>query len=445
MWTVVFWLISVNSLNKLHLFCRQNDFLVIDKDNIMRKTLFAAATCATVLWTGCSKSESVTVTIANPLAIERTGEMVEIPVNDIYTQLNLSDTAQFVIYDEKAQEVPYQLTYDEKVIFPVSIASKASVNYTVQQGTPSLVNAVVYGRCYPERLDDIAWENDRAAYRAYGPALQKSGEKAYGYDVFTKSVEELVVEDRYAMELDSASRAEIKALREAGKKEEADSLSRAISYHIDHGNGMDCYAVGPTLGGGTAALMPDSAIVYPYCYKDYEILDNGPLRFTVKLVFNPLVVKNDSNVVETRIIQLDKGSQLNKTTVSYEYLTQTTPVAAGLVLHAANPEGYAYDAAKGYISYADPTTNAEAGNGIVYVGAVFPASVQTTTQLFEKPVGDALGHVLGISTYEPGNDFVYYWGSGWSKYGFEKAEDWNNYLKDYAEKVRNPLVVTVQK
>ena len=376
----------------------------------MRKTLFAAAACATVLWTGCSKSESVTVTIANPLAIERTGEMVEIPVNDIYTQLNLSDTAQFVIYDEKAQEVPYQLTYDEKVIFPVSIASNASVNYTVQQGTPSMVNAVVYGRCYPERLDDIAWENDRAAYRAYGPALQKSGERAYGYDVFTKSVEELVVEDRYAMELDSASRAEIKALREAGKKEEADSLSRAISYHIDHGNGMDCYAVGPTLGGGTAALMPDSAIVYPYCYKDYEILDNGPLRFTVKLVFNPLVVKNDSNVVETRIIQLDKGSQLNKTTVSYEYLTQATPVAAGLVLHAANPEGYAYDAAKGYISYADPTTNAQAGNGIVYVGAVFPASVQTSTQLFEKPVGDALGHVLGISTYEPGNDFVYYWG-----------------------------------
>ena len=98
-----------------------------------------------------------------------------------------------------------------------------------------------------------------------------------------------------------------------------------------------------------------------------------------------------------------------------------------------------------FFPYADPTTNAEAGNGIVYVGAVFPASVQTTTQLFEKPAGDALGHVLGISTYEPGNDFVYYWGSGWSKYGFEKAEDWTNYLKDYAEKVRNPLVVTVQK
>lgn len=143
----------------------------------MRKTLFAIAACAAGLLAGCSKSESVTVTISNPLGMERVGEMVEIPVDDIYKQLNLSDTAQFVIYDEKAQEVPYQLTYDDKVIFPVSIASNASVNYTIQQGTPALVNAVVYGRYYPERLDDIAWENDRAAYRAYGPALQKSGEK----------------------------------------------------------------------------------------------------------------------------------------------------------------------------------------------------------------------------------------------------------------------------
>lgn len=409
----------------------------------MRKTLFAVA--AIVLLAGCSKSESITVTISNPLDMERSGEMVEVSVDDIYRQLNLADTAQFVIYDEKAQEVPYQLTYDDKVIFPVSIMSNASVNYTIQQGTPSIVNAVVYGRYYPERLDDIAWENDRAAYRAYGPALQKSGEKAYGYDVFTKSVEDLVVEDRYAMELDSMAWAQINALREAGKKEAADSLQRTISYHVDHGNGMDCYAVGPTLGGGTSALMPDSTLVYPYCYKDYEILDNGPLRFTVKLVFNPLVVKNDSNVIETRIIQLDKGSQLNKTTVTYDYLTQATPVAAGLVLHAANPKGYVCDASAGYISYADPTTEPNSDNGIVYVGAVFPEAVQTRVQLFDKPVGDALGHVLGICNYESGNEFVYYWGSGWSKYGFAKADDWNNYLKEYAQKVRNPLTVTIQK
>ena len=37
--------------------------------------------------------------------------------------------------------------------------------------------------------------------RAYGPALQATGEKAYGYDVFTKRVPEPVVEDRYDGEL----------------------------------------------------------------------------------------------------------------------------------------------------------------------------------------------------------------------------------------------------
>ena len=105
---------------------------------------------------------------------------------------------------------------------------------------------------------------------------------------------------------------------------------------------MDCYAVGPTLGGGTAALFPDSTIVYPYCYKDCEILDNGPLRFTAKLVYNPLVVKGDSSVIETRIISLDKGSQLNKTVVSFDNLQEITPVVTGIVLHKQNPMGYRF-------------------------------------------------------------------------------------------------------
>ena len=333
--------------------------------------------------------------------------MVEIPITQIYQRLHLPDTAQLVIYNEQAQEIPYQLTYDDQLIFPASVSANASCNYTIQQGTPSQVTTTVFGRQYPERLDDIAWENDRAAYRAYGPALQKTGEKAYGYDVFTKSTENLVVEDRYALELDSASWAQ---------------------------NGMDCYAVGPTLGGGTSALMPDSSIVYPYCYKEYEILDNGPLRFTVKLTFNPLIIKNDSNVIETRIIQLDKGSQLNKTTVTYANLSQPTPVTGGLVIHAANPEGYSHSAEEGYTAYADPTTDAKADNGIVYVGAVFPDSdLETKVQLFDKPIGDALGHVLGVCTYQPNDTFVYYWGSGWSKYGFPSDKDWTDYLKSFSQ------------
>lgn len=410
----------------------------------MKKFLLAFA-CVAASYSCTDEQQAVTVTITNPLNMERSGEMVEVSAEEVFRKLNLPDTAQLVVYDDKAQEVPYQLTYDDKLIFPASVAAQATVGYTIQEGEPMLVNTVVYGRQYPERADDVAWENDRAAYRAYGPALQRSGEKAYGYDVFTKNTEELVVEDRYRMELDSASWAAIHALQQAGKKAEADSLRQTISYHVDHGNGMDCYAVGPTLGGGTSALMPDGKLIYPYCYNECEVLDNGPLRFTVKLVYNPLVIKNDSNVVETRIIQLDKGSQLNKTTVNYAYLTVETPLATGLVIHAAHPKEYVCNAEKGYIAYADPTTEPNADNGTVYVGAVFPYPVtEAKAELFDAPVGDALGHVLAISPYAPDDDYVYYWGSGWSKYGFAAPEDWTNYLENFAAKVRNPLQVTIE-
>jgi len=389
----------------------------------MRKIFLAVATVLVMF--SCSQKEPVTVTVTNPLPIDRNGEMVEISMAEITSKLQLPDTAQVVVWDENGREVSCQVTYDDMLIFPVSVKGDASAVYTIVEGTPQPVDVVACGRQYPERLDDMAWENDRAAYRAYGPALQEKGELAFGYDIWTKSVSEPVVEDRYDGE-----------------------LNRGISYHVDHGNGMDCYAVGPTLGGGTAALFPDSTIVYPYCYKDCEILDNGPLRFTAKLVYHPLVVKGDSGVVETRIISLDKGSQLNKTVVSYSGLSEITPVVAGIVLHKQNPSGYGFDANAGYICYADSTQNAHNNNGVIYVGAVFPANVQTAVRLFSEDErlerGGALGHVLGVSMYEPGGEYVYYWGSGWSKHGFAADTDWTRYLENYAQCVRNPLVVAMK-
>ncbi len=396
------------------------------------------------LMASCTQEKGVTVSVSNPLKIDRVEEIVEVSADDILGKLKLDETEEFVITDENNAEVPYQLTADNKIIFPVTVKSEATTSYNIIKGQPSHINTLVYGRQYPERLDDIAWENDKAAYRAYGPALQQTGEKAYGYDVFTKSVSELVVEDRYAMDLDPDTRAMIKQLREEGKKAEADSLANAISYHIDHGNGMDCYAVGPTLGGGTAALMSDSAIVYPYCYRNFEILDNGPLRFTVKLEYNPLTIDGDTTVVETRLIQLDKGSHLNRTTVSYTSLKKDYPIGVGLVLHEAFPDRYSMNQEGGYIAYSDPTTEPKSDNGIIYMGAVFPNALELAkVQLFDKPVSGAIGHVLGINTYQPGDEFEYYWGSAWSKCGFDD-ERWNSYLEEYAMKVRNPLIVAVK-
>lgn len=402
--------------------------------------LAATAAC----FVGCSQPQVLNVSVKNPTAQVRSGEMTEIAAQTVYEKLDLKDVDQFVIYDDEGKEIPYQLTYDEKVVFPVDVDSMKTATYTIQKGEPGMVNTLVFGAQYPDWQDDLAWENDKVAFRAYGPDVQSRGQKAYGYDIFTKNVSELVMEYRYSLILNPETWKTIRELRQKGMKEMADSIDRSISYHVDHGTGMDCYQVGPTLGAGTAALMDGSSIIYPYCYKNFEILDNGPLRFTMKLEFTPLVAKADSNVVETRIIQLDKGSYLNKTTVSYENLNDKMNIAVGLVIHKPFADRYKFNAKEGYMAYADPTQNVNNNNGIIYVGAVFPKAMQDAkVQLFEEAQDAALGHVLGVNEYFPGDDFVYYWGNGWSKSGFETDEEWVDYLKCYAQRVRTPLIVEI--
>ena len=393
----------------------------------------------------CNDSKTVTVTVTNPLAMERSNEMVEVSMETITNRLGLADTAQIVVLDADGQQVPYQITYDGKVIFPATIAANGAATYTIQTGTPEAFDVKACGKCYPERMDDMAWENDLVAFRAYGPALQAKGERGFGYDLFTKyNTTEPILEAMYAKELNKETRAKIAELKKTDPKAAAE-LSRERSYHIDHGYGMDCYAVGPTLGAGVAALMVNDSIIYPWCYKNQEILDNGPLRFTVKLEFTPLTVKGDSTVVETRLITLDAGSHLNRTAVSYSNLKETLPIVAGIVLH--EPDGAVVaDAANGYITYVDPTTGPD--NGKIFMGAAVPTVVKDAkTVLFseqeKKERNNADGHVLAVSDYEPGSEYVYYWGFAWDKADIKTADAWNRYMADFDQKVRNPLTIKV--
>ena len=410
------------------------------------KKIFILLAAALAGFASCADSKPVmTVTVTNPLALGRTGEMVEIPMNEVVDRLKLADTAQIVVLDSDGQQVAYQVTYDEKVIFPATVAANGKSVYTIQPGTPETFNVVACGKYYPERLDDIAWENDLGGYRAYGPALQARGERGFGYDIFTKyNTAEPVLEGMYEKELSKELRDKIAELQKTDPKA-ASELRRSISYHIDHGFGMDCYAVGPTLGCGTSALMAGDTIIYPYCYRTQEILDNGPLRFTVKLEFNPLVVRGDSNVVETRIISLDAGSYLNKTVISYTNLKEAMPVVTGLVLR--EPDGVVTaDAENGYITYVDPTTERDGSSGKIFVGAAFPAPVkEAKTVLFsekeKKERGGADGHVLAISEYEPGSEYTYYWGSAWNKAAIKTIDVWNKCMAEYAQKLHAPLSV----
>ena len=46
----------------------------------------------------CNDSRTVTVTVTNPLAMERSNEMVEVSMETVTDRLGLADTAQIVVF-----------------------------------------------------------------------------------------------------------------------------------------------------------------------------------------------------------------------------------------------------------------------------------------------------------------------------------------------------------
>ena len=111
------------------------------------KKIFILAAAALMGFVSCADSkQSMTVTVTNPLALERTDEMVEVPMGDVVAKLKLADTAQIVVLGEDGQQVPYQVTYDEKVVFPATVKANGTATYTIQSGTPDPYNVVACGR-----------------------------------------------------------------------------------------------------------------------------------------------------------------------------------------------------------------------------------------------------------------------------------------------------------
>ena len=365
-------------------------------------------------------------------------QVIELNAAHIFQRLGIQGGRQFIVFDPAHLEVPYQLTSDGKVLVQAGVRPHSELHLTIERGTPKNYPTVCYGRIYPERKDDFAWENDRTAYRVYGPALQRTGERSFGTDVWTKNTPDLVVEQRYWIE-DVVMMPLVEKLRKEDRQR-GDSLYRLNSYHNDHGRGMDIYKVGATLGCGAPALVVDGELKYPYCFNRYEILDNGPLRFAVHLIYNKVEVAGDS-VTEHRIILLDKGSNFCRATVSYEGLTRPVQLATGVVIHSEDKQSVRLGS--DYVQYADPTENPAVHNCQLFVATLYPQGVTRTEQrLFPYPQGGSEGHALGIQDNYKGEPFTYYFGSAWSKNDVRTQQEWQQRVDWTLRQLRQPLIIT---
>ncbi len=348
-------------------------------------------------------------------------EVVEVDAKQLFKALNNTDRRPIVIYNKLGQKTDYQLTHDGKLLIDASVRPHGVAEYEATIGEPDAPIVYAAGRQYPYRKDDIAWENDRTGFRVYGPKFQQDGDIGYGIDVWAKNTPDMVIEKFYT-----------------------DNCFNKKSFHKDHGYGLDCYNVGASLGCGTPALLVDGAISYPYCYSDYKILDNGPLRFTVQLDFAPRAVGKCRAVSEHRIISLDKGTHYCKMTVWYDGLTGTLPVVAGIVDHSAQPQDCILG--KDYMLYADPTNNPAAHNFQIYVGVLFPQQPDSIYKVKEdNSQKGVMGHLLARQdTLKDKQPFTYYFGSAWSKHDVRSLDEWEFVSRRTLEDLRKPLKAVVK-
>lgn len=240
-------------------------------------------------------SKPISISIENTSSENIEDKVVEIPWKSILTHDAFIDTSKLSVVNESSRPLLYQLEHKgttsvQNLLVQVSVPAHKKIILKLKTGKNQSSASKTYCRFVPERYDDFAWENDRVAFRMYGKALEATTFNAYGIDVWAKRTTKLVVDRWY----------------------------KSGDYHTDHGEGLDFYGVGFSLGAGDGAPYLNDSIHFPKNYSSYKVLDNGPLRSSFQLIYNSWTVGKYGATV-TKVIQLDAGHQLNKIEATYTF------------------------------------------------------------------------------------------------------------------------------
>jgi hypothetical protein len=361
--------------------------------------------------------------LTNPLAADRSQEVVEVPLQQVAAHLHLSPAqyTSIAAWDATSHKrIPTQLYATDPAAAPdqflilVHLAAHATqrIKLRLDPNAPSQ-QSLVFGREAPERKDDFAWENQQVAYRIYGPALQATGEITSGIDVWSKRIPNFVIDSFYSRDAEGAR-----------------THNPALSYHKDNGVGLDSYLVGPTRGCGGTAVFADGKLIVSKNYTTLKVLANGPIRFSALVSYAPWDAAGTS-VTETKRITLDAGTHMNRIESTYSFKGDTPlDLAAGIAVHeGATAEFPVADA----IASVWDTPQLESAGKIATGLIALPAQHAKTVA--------AAGHALLVFSRRSGQPFTYLAGSGWSKADMPTAADWNAYLKLQLRMIEHPIQI----
>ena len=162
------------------------------------------------------------------------------------------------------------------------------------------------------------------------------------------------------------------------------------------------------------------------------------MRTKVRLTYHPDTIGSYTAVVEHRVIELDKGSNFNRVTVSYDGLSKAVDLATGMVIHSEEKDNMELD--DDYVLYADPTDNPRVNNCQLFVATLYPEGISETRKLlFDKPWGGNEGHALGLVKSYDGKPYTYYFGSAWSKHDVRTMKEWKERTEWTLRTLRQPL------
>ncbi len=363
----------------------------------------------------------VTVRAENPLSVARSDEVIALDWAALRRSLPSLAAGGVRVVDAAGAEAVTQAidndgdgTIDELLVL-TSFWPGERKELVVQAQAPAAAPAARVHARHDDHRDDVAWESDRIAFRIYGQGLWRASEfeplVSSGVDIWPKRVRDLIVDRWYAKGHDE--------------------------YHRDTGEGADFYTVGQTLGAAGVGVLREGRVVSAKNFRAHRIIADGPIRAVFELTYDPWDAAG-VQVNETRRITIDAGQNLFRQETVFrtpdggpmEFVTGTVK-REGLV--GSSRRGAAW----GWLSTWGPVERKNGGHGHLGTAVLVPAD-----RIVD--VSEIQNHFLLNTTAPSGVPAVQYAGAGWTASGdFRSVEDWWRYLDAFAERLANPIRVTI--
>ncbi len=387
--------------------------------NTIKKLSFLAVI---LIFSSCSEEKKATIiTVKNSLNVERTFETIELTKDflkvDNLSNLGIKNITSNELLITQLVDIDGDGVMDQLLFQPI-VAPNSEASYeiiTISKAERPKSIDYCYSRFVPERTDDYTWENNKVAFRVYGPTAQKmiedsipGGTLSSGVDAWLKKVDYPIINKWYKETL----------------------VDKTGSYHEDTGEGLDNFHVGVSRGVGGIAVKSEDTYYLSKNYTEWRTITTGPIRTSFYLNYEDWDA-NGNTIQESKIISLDFGNNFSKFETS---IKGTANISAGLTLHEKDGE-VSGSTKNGWVSYWQPHPNSEIGTAIIASNKYFANFEKYDTA--EIDLSNAYAH-LNVIDY----NVVYYAGFAWSESNqFPTKELWEQHLNEFSLKINNPLEI----